>query len=251
MKRPAPVVMLAVVLGLAALPARAGEVLVAVAANFAEVVEALEPEFEAATGHDLRMTTGSTGKLYAQIVAGAPFDILLSADQDRPARIESEGLGVPETRFTYATGQLVLWTQDQSLLLSKLAEALGADSFDFLAIANPDLAPYGLAAKQVLANLGLWDAVAGRLVMGQNIGQAFSMVATGNAQLGLVAKAQVLSPRVAGTGAFLDVPPDLHDPIRQDAILLNADNEAARAFLEFLKGDAARQVIAGFGYGVD
>jgi molybdate transport system substrate-binding protein len=251
MKRRAAAPILAVFLCLAALPARAGEVLVAVAANFAEVVEALEPEFEAETGHDLRMTTGSTGKLYAQIVAGAPFDILLSADQARPERLEAEGLGVAGSRFTYVTGRLVLWSTDKSLIQPELTDILAGDGYDFLAIANPDLAPYGLAARQALTRMGLWDAVADRLVMGQNIGQAFSMVATGNAQLGLVAKSQILSPRIAGTGAFIDLPPDLHDPIRQDAILLDAGNAAALAFLDFLKGDVARQVIAGFGYGVD
>lgn len=234
-----------------ALPARAGEALVAVAANFTEVAEALAPGFQAETGHVLTLTTGSTGKLYAQITAGAPYDALLAADQARPELLESEGRGVSGSRFTYASGRLVLWSADAARIRASVRETLEGAPGDFLAIANPDLAPYGMAARQVLTALELWDGMQDRIVMGQNIGQAFSMTATGNAPLGLVAKSQALSPRMAGVGGYLDVPADLHDPIRQDAILLDADNAAAIAFLSYLRSAQAKQVISDFGYGVE
>ena len=233
----------------AALPARADEALVAVASNFAEVAEALEPGFEAGTGHSVTLATGSTGKLYAQITKGAPFDVLLAADQARPERLLAEGHAVAGARFTYATGRLVLWSADPGRVAEDGAATLRGGDYDFLAIANPDLAPYGLAARQALTALGLWDKVQPRIVMGQNIGQAFSMVATGNAELGLVAKSQAVSPRNDTRGSAWAVPADLHAPIRQDAVLLDGDNAAARAFLDHLKGDAARAVIARFGYG--
>ena len=239
----------------AALPAnaRAGEALVAVAANFAEVLEDLETMFEEASGHSLTVTTGSTGKLYAQIKQGAPFDILLAADQARPARLEDEGDAMPGSRFTYAIGQIVLWSPDTGAVAADGVETLKAGDFDNLAIANPDLAPYGLAAKQALQHFGLWDALADRIVMGQNIGQTFSMVATGNAPLGLVAKSYVLSPRNERAGSRWDVPAKAYDPIRQDAVLLKraANNPAAQAFAEFLRSDKARPVIERFGYTVD
>lgn len=234
-------------------PARAAETLVAVAANFAEVIEELKPVFERNSGHRLRATTGSTGKLYAQISAGAPFHVLLSADARTPERLDAEGKGVAGTRFTYATGRLALWSSDPARITGDGRAALAAGDLRHVAIANPDLAPYGVAARQVLQNLGLWDALQGRIVMGQNIDQTHAMVATGNAQLGFVALSAVLSPRAPATGSRWDVPQDLYAPIRQDAILLRAGagNEAARAFLEFLRSPHAREVIERYGYGVD
>jgi molybdate transport system substrate-binding protein len=233
--------------------ARAGEALVAVAANFAEVVEELETMFEATTDHRLRVTSGSTGKLYAQIRNGAPFDILLAADQARPARLEAEGDAVPGSRFTYAIGQIVLWSPDPDAIATDGVTTLKTGDFDNLAIANPDLAPYGLAAKQTLQHYGLSNALSGKFVMGQNIGQAFSMVATGNAPLGFVAKSYVLSPRNDKPGSRWDVPTEAYDPIRQDAVMLKraADNPAAQAFADFLRSDKARAVIERFGYAVD
>ncbi|MFQ5624364.1 MAG: molybdate ABC transporter substrate-binding protein [Paracoccaceae bacterium] len=233
--------------------ARAGSALIGVAANFAETATALERVFEAASGNDLNITAGSTGRLYAQITNGAPFDILLAADQVRPELLEIGGFAVAGSRFTYAVGHLSLWSPDAGLIGEDGAALLAAGGFRFLAIANPDLAPYGLAARQALQALGLWDALGERIVMGQNVAQVFSMVATGNAELGLIAKSYALSPRNGTPGSRWDVPPDLYDPIRQDAVLLSAGaaNPAAIAFLEFLRTDAARDVIETFGYGVD
>ena len=234
-------------------PARAAEALVAVAANFAEVIEELRPIFERETGHRLQATTGSTGKLYAQITAGAPFQILLSADARTPERLEAEGPGISGTRFTYAIGRLTLWSGDPAAIAGDGKAALTASGVRHIAIANPDLAPYGVAARQALQRLGLWESLQGKIVMGQNIGQTHSMVATGNAQLGFVALSAVLSPRAPAGGSRWDVPQDLFAPIRQDAVLLKpgADNAAARAFLEFLKSDPAREIIGRFGYGVE
>lgn len=232
--------------------ARADEATVAVAANFAEVIEELETRFENATDHTLTVTTGSTGKLYAQIKNGAPFDVFLAADQARPERLEAEGDAVPGSRFTYALGRLTLWSADPAGVADNL-ETLKTGDFDNLAIANPDLAPYGLAAKQTLQHYGLWDALSGKAVMGQNIGQTFSMVATGNAPLGFVARSHVLSSRNAQPGSRWDVPTEAYDPIRQDAVVLKraADNPAALAFARFLRSDKARAVIERFGYAVE
>jgi len=252
--RGARLIILAAVIA-AALPAnaRAGEALVAVAANFAEVVEELETMFEEASGHSLTVTTGSTGKLYAQIRNGAPFDVFLAADQARPERLAAEGDAAPGSRFTYAIGQIVLWSPDAGAVAADGVETLEGADFDNLAIANPDLAPYGLAAKQTLQHYGLWDALADRIVMGQNIGQTFSMVATGNAPLGFVAKSYVLSPRNDQPGSRWDVPTEAYEPIRQDAVMLKraADNPAAQAFADFLRSDQARPVIERFGYAVE
>ncbi|MEX2455039.1 MAG: molybdate ABC transporter substrate-binding protein, partial [Rhodospirillaceae bacterium] len=221
--------------------------------NFAEVIEELTPVFERETGHRLQATTGSTGKLYAQIRAGAPFRLLLSADAGTPERLEAEGAGVTGTRFTYAIGRLTLWSSDPGRISGDGKTALTAGDVRHIAIANPDLAPYGIAARQVLQGLGLWDSLQVRIVMGQNIGQTHSMVATGNAQLGFVALSAVLSPRAPAQGSRWDVPPELFAPIRQDAILLKAgaENEAARAFLDFLKSAQAREIIERYGYGVE
>ncbi|MEQ8483900.1 MAG: molybdate ABC transporter substrate-binding protein [Pseudomonadales bacterium] len=231
----------------------AEQALIAVAANFAEVVERLEGDFERETGHRIDMTVGSTGKLYAQIRSGAPFDVLLAADQARPERLEADGDAVRGSRFTYASGRLVLWSADPDRIGPDGAATLRAGQFRRLAIANPDLAPYGLAAVQTLEALGLRASLADRMVMGESIGQAHAMVATGNAELGLVALAQVASPRQAAPGSRWDVPAALHQPIRQDAVLLSRaeDNSAARDFMAYLRRDDVRQIIAGFGYEVD
>lgn len=234
-------------------PSQAAETVVAVAANFAEVVDELRPIFEKAAGHRVVATTGSTGKFYAQIKAGAPFQILLAADGKTPERLEAEGAGVAGTRFTYAVGRLALWSSDPKRIAGDGKSALTAADVRHIAIANPDLAPYGAAAREALQKLGLWDAVKAKIVMGQNIGQTHSMVETGNAQLGFVALSAVLSPRATTQGSRWDVPQELFAPIRQDAILLRpgADNAAARAFLAFLKSPDARKVIERYGYGVE
>jgi molybdate transport system substrate-binding protein len=242
-----------VVAMLAAPPARAGEALVAVAANFAEVIQELKPAFERASGHKLQPTTGSTGKLYAQIQEGAPFHILLSADAKTPERLEAEKAGVAGSRFTYAVGRLTLWSSDPGRIGSDGAAALKASDVRHVAIANPDLAPYGVASRETLQALGLWDALKSKIVMGQNIGQTHSMVATGNAQLGFVALSAVLTPRESSKGSRWDVPQNLFKPIRQDAVLLNAGskNDAAIAFLKFLRTPEARAVIESYGYGIE
>ena len=235
------------------LPARADEALVAVAANFAEVVQELKPAFEKVSAHKLQATTGSTGKLYAQIKEGAPFHVLLSADAKTPERLESEKDGVAGTRFTYAVGKLTLWSSDPRRIGADGAAALRAGDVRHIAIANPDLAPYGVAARETLQSLGLWDSLKMKIVMGQNIGQTHSMVATGNAQLGFVALSAVLGPREGQKGSRWDVPQNLFTPIRQDAVLLKAGskNEAAIAFLRFLRAPEARAVIERYGYGIE
>jgi molybdate transport system substrate-binding protein len=233
--------------------ARAEQALVAVAANFAEVVEKLGTMFEYSSGYTLTVTTGSTGKLYAQITKGAPFDVLLAADQARPEKLEGEGRAMAGSRFTYAVGRLSVWSPDPNRVGADGLATLRAANFNHIAIANPSLAPYGLAAKQALQRFGLWATLKPKIVMGENIGQTFSMVATGNAQLGFVAKSYAVSPRNKHQGSRWDVPADAYAPIRQDAVLLRAgaDNAAAKAFLAFLRSDDARVVIERFGYGVE
>jgi len=241
------------VAGLGAIPSPriAHEALIAVAANFAEVAERLEADFERDTGHQLTLTSGSTGKLYAQITNGAPFDVLLAADQKRPELLVEQGYAVPASRFTYAVGRLTLWSADPT----RVAEGAATLRTDFhrLAIANPDLAPYGAAAVETMIALGVRELLRDRIVMGENIGQTHSMVATGNAELGFVARSYVLSVRNPVSGSRWDVPPHLYTPIRQDAVLLQraTRNPAAISFLQFLRSDQARAVIERFGYDVE
>lgn len=234
-------------------PAAGEKAVVAVAANFTEVAERLAKDFERESGHTLTFVAGSTGKLYAQIANGAPFDAFLSADQETPARLEKEGQAVAGSRFTYATGRLTLWSSEPGRVGSDGAATLKEGKFRRLAIANPELAPYGAAAKQALERLGLWERFRDRIVMGQTIGQAHTLVASGNAELGFVALSSVLSPRNETRGSRWDVPSGLHAPIRQDAVLLAraASNPAARGFLAFLRSAKAKTVIAGYGYGVE
>lgn len=234
-------------------PAAGEEAIVAVAANFAEVAERLEADFERASGHTLTFVAGSTGKLHAQIVNGAPFDAFLSADRESPERLEKEGLAVAGSRFTYATGRLTLWSPEPGRVGSDGAATLRQGKLRRLAIANPALAPYGAAARQTLESLGLWERLKDRIVMGETIGQAHALVASGNAELGFVALSYVLSPRNTSPGSRWDVPLHLHEPIHQDAVLVarGAGNPAARGFLEFLRSAKAKAVIKTYGYGVD
>lgn len=227
--------------------------LVAVAANFAEALESLQAQFQGTHPHRVTVVVGSTGKLYAQIRQGAPFDILLAADQARPELLVRDGLAQPDSRYTYAVGCLTLWSADPERIATNGAQTLRAGSFRKLAIANPDLAPYGAAARETLAALGLLEDLRDRLVMGENIGQAHALVATGNAEVGLIALSYALSPRNALPGSRWDVPQGLYTPIRQDAVLLNraTNNAAARDFLAYLQSAAARALIQRFGYGVN
>lgn len=229
--------------------AQAGVVAVAVAANFAVPFQKIAQGFEAETGHVVQASSGSTGKFHAQIRAGAPFDVLLSADDETPRRLEDEGLSVKGQRFTYALGRLVLWSSragvvdDQGDVLRKLA-------FSRLAVANPKLAPYGVAAVETLTRLGLKDRIAGRLVQGENIAQTYQFVSSGNADLGFVALSQVMAPDRPASGSWWVVPSSLHAPLRQDAVLLQRgeSNLAARALLSHLKGDKARTLMRAYGY---
>lgn len=216
---------------------------VAVATNFAAPMGELGAVFTRETGEAVAITAGSTGKLYAQIRAGAPFDLFLSADQDRPARLLAEGRAVAGSRITYATGQLVLWSVDAARVPAIGPTALDAADLHHLAIANPELAPYGAAAIEVLTALGRLETLQNRLVYGQNVGQAHALAASGNAQLGLIA-ASTLGTEFEGSA--WPVPPELHSPIRQDAVALRDTAETA-AFLTFLRSEAAQQIIAKHG----
>ncbi|WP_119304683.1 molybdate ABC transporter substrate-binding protein [Dongia deserti] len=233
--------------------ARADEALVAVAANFAGAVEAIGAEFAKDTGHTIQVTTGATGKLYAQISEGAPFDVLLSADIKTPAQLQDEGTAVLGTSFTYAVGMLSVWSADSDRIGADPKAALTAPETLHVAIANPDLAPYGVAAREALTAMGLWETIQPKIVMGENIGQTFSMVDTGAAQMGFIATSAIESPGSAPKGSRYDVPQALFTPIKQDAVLLKAGdgNAAAIAFLDYLKGDKAKAIIASFGYGTE
>jgi molybdate transport system substrate-binding protein len=229
----------------------AGEVNVAVAANFTGVTHKLVPLFEKASGHTVKVSFGSTGKLYAQIENGAPFDVFLAADTKRPSKIEQEGLAVPGKHFVYARGKLVLWSAQAGLFQDGEAYLKKGD-FAHVAIANPKTAPYGLAAQQVLEHLGVWAALQSKLVQGESIAQTFQFVATSNAQIGFVAYSQVKAWQGA-RGATWEIPMAYYKPIEQGAVLLKLgqDNPAAQAFFDFLKSDSARKIIEAFGYGVE
>ena len=236
-----------------ALPSRADEVRVAVATNFAEVVEKIKPGFENRTGHRLLLVSGSTGKLYAQIKNGAPLDVFLSADAQTPQRLVAQGDAVHDSRFTYALGRLVLWSATPTRVGADGAAALKASTLRHLAIANPDVAPYGVAAREVLRNLNLWELLQPKVVYAQNIGHAFSIVASGNAELGLIAASSLAGAGSDAGGSSWPVPANLHAPIRQDAVLLQRakNNAGARAFLAELKSLDVRKTIASFGYALE
>jgi len=235
--------------GGAAVIAQADEAQIAVAANFTAPMKEIIAAFEEETGHEVKASYGSTGKLYAQIKNGAPFEALLAADQKRPELLEEEGVGVASSRFTYAIGSLVLWSADAEAVDDGPA-VLEANGFNKLSIANPKLAPYGEAAMETLDALGLKEAVEPKLVMGENIAQAFQFVDTGNADLGFVALSQVMQGGQITKGSGWVVPGDMHAPIRQDAVLLKrgADNPAVNALMTYLKGDKAHAIIHSFGY---
>lgn len=229
--------------------ARSAEAQVAVAANFAVPLARIAEGFTAATGHTLKISVGATGKFYSQIVAGAPFEVLLSADDETPKRLVSEGHAVAGTAFTYAIGKLVLWSRQPGLVDDQGA-VLSSGRFAHLALANPKVAPYGAAGLEVLKARGLVDALTPKLVTAESMAQAFQFVSTGNAELGFVALSQVAQPGKHAVGSYWLVPAHLHGEIRQDAVLLKAGekNPAASALLAYLKTAAARDVIRSFGY---
>ncbi len=224
----------------------ADEISVAVASNFAGTLKVIAGNFEAASGHKVRISIGSTGKHYAQIHHGAPFDVFFAADSRRPALLEAEGAALPGSRFTYAVGRLVLWSPKPGYVDTQ-GRILETGKFQHLAMANPRLAPYGKAAQEVLQHLGLWKALKGRAVRGENIAQAFQFVKSGNAALGFVAWSQILRPGQPVTGSWWDIPNALYTPIEQQAVLLN-DSKAARAFVRFVKTEKSRELIRSFGY---
>ncbi|TFY96384.1 molybdate ABC transporter substrate-binding protein [Ramlibacter rhizophilus] len=229
--------------------ARGAEVSVAVAANFAGTMQKIAPAFEQATGHRAVVAIGSTGRFYAQIRNGAPFHVLLSADDETPARLEREGRAVPGTRFTYALGRLVLWSR-QAGLVDGQGEVLRSGRIERLALADPRLAPYGAASVQVMERLGVLERLRPRLVQGESIGQAFQFVASGNVPVGFVALSQLRAGAAPAGGSHWVVPEALHEPLRQDAVVLEAgrDNPAAQALMRFLRSDEARAIIGAQGY---
>lgn len=230
-------------------PCIAGELLVAVAANFAVTARDIGEQFARQSGHQVEFSIGSTGKLYAQITQGAPFDVLLAADQERPRKLQETGHAVAGTQFGYALGRLLLWSPQPDLIDEDPAAVIRNPGLRRLAIANPALAPYGRAARQALEALDAWNDLGGRIVFGENVAQAFAMAASGNAELALVAASQATN----GSGSSWRIPAELYDPVRQDAVLLThgADNPAALEFLRFIRSATARNLIRAAGYGVE
>jgi len=231
----------------AAAPAEQGQV--AVAANFTAPMKEIIAAFEQESGHEIRTSYGSTGKLYAQIQNGAPFQALLAADQKRPQLLEDEGTGVPGSRFTYAIGTLVLWSADPDFVANE-SEVLKTGDFEKLSIANPKLAPYGAASIETLKAIGVKEVIEPKLVMGENIAQAYQFVDTENAKVGFVALSQVMVDGKIAKGSGWIVPGDKHAPIRQDAVILESgrDNIAINELFVYLQGDKAHAIIHAFGY---
>ena len=223
---------------------------VAVASNFHTTLLEIAEQYEALSGHAVRISAASSGKLYAQISNGAPFDVFLSADTERPRRLESAGFAIDGSRFTYAIGNLVLWSRDPALAGDDCKDRLERLQISRLAIANPVTAPYGTASRQALENLGIWTEVRSRLVVGENISQALQFAASGGATLGLVAAAQVKNPRLPATSCLWPVPGDLHSPIEQQAVRLRtgADARLVAEFTAFLRSDVTRAIILHHGY---
>lgn len=228
-----------------AVPAWAAETNIAVAANFTDAAREIGAAFKAKTGHDAVFSFGSSGQLYTQITQDAPFQIMLSADDERPKKAVADGLGVPGSPFTYAIGKLVLWSKQPGLVQGEAT--LTRAGFNKLSICNPVAAPYGAAAVQTMKSLKLYESLEPKFVIGANISQAYQFVRTGNAEIGFVALSQVVDDK---TGSRWVVPQGLYTPIRQDAVLLKkgADNPAATAFMDFLKGPEAKAIIEAYGY---
>ena len=237
-----------VILFIISLNSFADEIHIAVAANFAQPMAVLKQDFEKSSGHQVIVTLGSTGKLYSQIKNGAPFEILLAADMERPLKLSQEGETVKGSIFTYAVGKLVLWSQDTHLV-DQEGTVLKQGNFTHLAIANPKTAPYGKAAQQVLEKLGLWQTLQDKLVQGIDISQAYQMVSTRNAQLGFIALSQYKS---VNKGSHWLVPQEMYSPLFQGAVLLKKGehHDAAMAFLRFLKTQQAINLIEKFGYSI-
>lgn len=220
---------------------------VAVAANFAAPIKELVTQFETTSEHKAVVSVGSTGRFYAQIQNGAPFDVLLAADSETPAKLLQENKG--SQQFTYATGRLALWSKDAHFVDAE-GKILTQGSISRLAIADPKLAPYGAAAIEVLQALGIESTLRTKFVQGENIGQTYQIVASGNAPLGFVALSQIYQDGKLKEGSMWLVPNAMHQAIKQDALLLNTgkDNAGARAFLNYLQSESAMKIMSGFGY---
>ncbi len=225
----------------------AADIHIAVASNFTIPLKVISQKFTKSTGHKVLIISGATGKHYAQIRNGAPFDLFFAADKKRPELLEKQGLIQKNSRFTYAIGKLVLWSP-QTQLIKKSAQVLYNGQFQYLAIANPKLAPYGKAAQQVLQKKGLWQALRPRMVRGENIGQTFQFVKSGNAQLGFVALSQIQNPQQIVRGSIWKIADSLYDPIEQQAVLLT-DNKAAQTFAAYIQQADIQQLIHLYGYG--
>lgn len=235
-----------------AVAAQAADIIVAVASNFTAPMKEIAAQFEKDTGYDVKLAFGSSGKFFAQIKHGAPFQLFFSADQSKPAMLEEQGMIVPNSRFTYAIGALALWSAKQEFVKGEDL-LLQRDRFNKLAIANMRLAPYGSAAKEVLENLGIYQQVTSKLVQGENIAQTYQFVSSGNADLGFVSVSQIMSEGEIRQGSAWLVPEHLYRPIRQDAVLLSSgeNNPAARAMMTYLRNDKAKRVIESYGYKMD
>ena len=247
--RPGLAGVLAIVAMTATIPALADEVNVAVAANFTAPMKQIAADFEKDTGHKAILSFGSTGKFYTQIREGAPFQVFFAADDETPARIEKEGGAVAGTRMTYAIGKLVLWSKQPGVVDDK-GEVLKSGKAERISIADPKLAPYGAAAVETMTKMGVYEQLKGKIVQGESIGQAYQFAASGNAPMGFVALSQVYADGKLKEGSAWIVPAELYTPIRQDVLVLEKgkDNPAAKALVDYIKGDKARAVIKSFGY---
>lgn len=242
----AQVILLATMLVVSCGPLFADTLNIAVASNFVAAMQRIEEAFESSSDHEITLIRGSSGKHYAQIVNGAPFDVFLSADQERPRRLVEEGIAKETSLSTYAQGQLALWSRDSELDLDK-QYLLNTEGYRRIAIANPRLAPYGQAAEQVFTSLGIESQLIGKRVMGENVAQAFQFAFSGNADLGLIAYSQALSPEIRSKGAVWLVPGELYQPIRQDMVILK-DSAATAEFGKFMKSEAVRHILTANGY---
>ncbi|MBI3480494.1 MAG: molybdate ABC transporter substrate-binding protein [Nitrosomonadales bacterium] len=241
--------LMGVLLATVAQVANAGEVNVAVAANFTAPAQQIVELFQKESGHTVKLSFGSSGKFYAQIKEGAPFDVFLAADEKNPKLLEQEGLAVPNTRFVYALGKLVLWSATPGFVDDK-GVVLSKGSYNKIAYADPKLAPYGLAAQETLQKMNLWNTVQSKLVTGESIAQTYQFAATGNAELAFIALSQITKDGKVTEGSWWMVPAEMYNPIKQAAIQLTAakDKAAAQAFLAFLKSEKAVAIIRSFGY---
>jgi len=226
----------------------AAELRIAVASNFSDAIKDLAQKFEQESGHKVILIFGSTGKHYAQIKHGAPFDAFFAADAKRPILLDQEGIALPGSRFTYALGKLVLWSPKVGYV-DKKGMVLEQGKFNHIAIANPKLAPYGKAAQEVLQKRGLWGKLRRRMVRGENIAQTYQFVKSGNAKLGFVAYSQVKRPGKPLKGSFWDIPPVRYSVIKQQAVLLK-ENKVGREFWQYIQSPEAINIIQSFGYGI-